>query len=478
MEAASPTASSSGGLGNLTDDQITEIQKRCFRILRQPPQVSSCVFCSRVFSGPNSWEERLEHVGGHMERDRKNGTNCLDISSWKEDDDLRQYLVREGIVEQDQRGNWRIGDGRPRRPTDLQMPSTPAGATSASTSQTPATGAADPESDSSMSKRRRGRPPKRFSDVEHTPRLAPGAALQGLGLPDVRPRLEHPLQPAPPHTPGQAGPSQHPTSEMRGPSLQPRIDSAPATPVSAGLSASHTRLEPYPLQQQAHHQIQPQGHPLQTFQSQSQYAPESSPHQRPQLLPNIMPRTPQASGSAPIAPAPSYHQQGMTPIAPAPAQSHLGFGQMSGAVTVSNGTVNLSQAIQQQLIAAAAIGSTSGPPALAPAPPRAVQSPLGSGLAQSSFPTSSGPMAPFQHQAQPTIAPSPAPDVNMTTHETPPASSTASGVSGLASMATLQQGSQEDGTDRPPSTGEPQMGGNLHDSQNRARTFREVIFER
>ena len=49
MPPASPTMA-----GNqLSDDDIAAIQKRCYRVLRNPPPQSSCVFCSRVFTGRN-----------------------------------------------------------------------------------------------------------------------------------------------------------------------------------------------------------------------------------------------------------------------------------------------------------------------------------------------------------------------------------------------------------------------------------------
>jgi hypothetical protein len=491
-EAGSPTASSTAGLGTLSDDQILDIQKRCFRILRQPPQVSSCVFCSRVFSGPNSWEERLEHVGGHMERDRKNGTNCLDITSWKEDDELRQYLVREGIVEQDQRGNWRIGDGRPRRPLDIQMPSTPGtAAPPRSSSQTPATGAAEQESDTTTG-RRRGRPPKRAFEGEYPSPLGPGTALQAAlqaGMQDARPRPEQlSVQQSPSHTPGQAGPSPHPTSEMRGPSLKPRVDSAPTTPVTSVPLGQHSRLEPYPPQQ---HQSYTQGHAPQT-----QYARESSPSsQRPQLLPNIMPRTPQTAlnqashsnpfsgssqGLAPIAIAPAYHQHGMAPLAPAPSQN-LPLGMMMGP----HGPVNISQALQQQMIAAAAIGPMTsppaGPPALAPAPPRANQSPLG-GLPQSPFGYQPQSQSQSQSHSQgpPPLAPAPVqsfPHSQAPPQEPAPTSPAPAPISTLAAPSLQQQSSKDGPQELPPSTGATPLSENGGDTQNRARTFHEVIFE-
>ncbi|KIW07426.1 uncharacterized protein PV09_02267 [Verruconis gallopava] len=188
-----PGAGPSSNPPNLTEEQITEIQKRCYRQLRAPPDVSSCVFCQRTFSGPNSWEERLEHVGGHLERDRKNGTACLDVSSWRPDPQLRDYLVTEGLVEIDPRGGYRIGDGKPKRPLDIegfagQAPTaqlTPrANLTHEAHSASSVIGKdgapmdVDDSEGSSGKQRRRGRPPKRPSDameVDGPPASTPSA---------------------------------------------------------------------------------------------------------------------------------------------------------------------------------------------------------------------------------------------------------------------------------------------------------------
>ncbi|KAF2402926.1 hypothetical protein EJ06DRAFT_314812 [Trichodelitschia bisporula] len=155
---------------SIPDDQIALIQERCHRRLRYAPESSNCVFCPREFSGANSWEERLEHVGGHLERDRKNGSNCIDVSQWRDDPALRDYLLLEGIIEVDQRGGYRIGDGKPRRPVDIEgfqgQPSVATGGDQVKPDSTPAAPTTEPASEESNGKRRRGRPPKRYTEAE------------------------------------------------------------------------------------------------------------------------------------------------------------------------------------------------------------------------------------------------------------------------------------------------------------------------
>jgi len=56
----------------------------------------------------------MEHVGRHLEKDRKGSIDMLDIKSWNEDKGLEQYLLDEGLIVKEQ-GTWKIGDGKPRR---------------------------------------------------------------------------------------------------------------------------------------------------------------------------------------------------------------------------------------------------------------------------------------------------------------------------------------------------------------------------
>ncbi|CAO2656641.1 Nn.00g054440.m01.CDS01 [Neocucurbitaria sp. VM-36] len=98
----------------VTEDNLQEHQERCFLSLRTPPQQSTCLFCDRTFNGPTSWEERMEHVGRHLEKDRKPGVDMFDVTAWNMDQGLEQYLVDEGLIVK-VKGEWKIGDGKPRR---------------------------------------------------------------------------------------------------------------------------------------------------------------------------------------------------------------------------------------------------------------------------------------------------------------------------------------------------------------------------
>ncbi|KAF2831650.1 hypothetical protein CC86DRAFT_141899 [Ophiobolus disseminans] len=102
---------------SVNEDNLPGHQTRCLQSLRTPPQQSICLFCDRTFEGPLSWEERMEHVGRHLEKDRKGSVDMLDIKAWNRDKDLERYLLNEGLVVEEQ-GVWKIGDGKPRRSAD------------------------------------------------------------------------------------------------------------------------------------------------------------------------------------------------------------------------------------------------------------------------------------------------------------------------------------------------------------------------
>lgn len=101
----------------VTEDNLAEHQTRCFLSLRAPPQQSSCLFCTRDFDGPASWEERMEHVGHHLEKDRKCMVDMLDTTQWHEDQRLEKYLLKEGLIKK-VGDAWQIGEGIPTRPSD------------------------------------------------------------------------------------------------------------------------------------------------------------------------------------------------------------------------------------------------------------------------------------------------------------------------------------------------------------------------
>ena len=90
------------------ENSLEDIRQRCWIYLRDAPSCSTCGFCPPdpntkqdvVFSGPTSWDERMEHVGRHLEKCEKD--------SWeREDKVLRDWLIQEGLLEETDDG-WKI----------------------------------------------------------------------------------------------------------------------------------------------------------------------------------------------------------------------------------------------------------------------------------------------------------------------------------------------------------------------------------
>ncbi|KAF1842679.1 uncharacterized protein K460DRAFT_378008 [Cucurbitaria berberidis CBS 394.84] len=100
----------------VNEENLPGHQTRCFLSLRTPPQQSICLFCNVTFDGPTSWEERMEHVGRHLEKDRKKGLDMFDFAAWNMDQGLERYLLDEGLIVRE-KGEWKIGNGKPRRHT-------------------------------------------------------------------------------------------------------------------------------------------------------------------------------------------------------------------------------------------------------------------------------------------------------------------------------------------------------------------------
>jgi len=86
------------------EKQMEDIRKRCWVDMRKAPEKSRCGFCGQTFvdgaNGPgkkdgsvrSGWEERMEHVGRHFEKDR------LRVEEEEVDEGLREWAIREGVV--------------------------------------------------------------------------------------------------------------------------------------------------------------------------------------------------------------------------------------------------------------------------------------------------------------------------------------------------------------------------------------------
>ncbi|KAL2426984.1 hypothetical protein ABEF95_005912 [Exophiala dermatitidis] len=89
------------------EDSLEEVRNRCWVEKRKPPQRSTCGFCGRVFEGEGSWNERMEHVGGHFSRD------IVEAKEEREDEDLTNWALQEGIIKDGGNGRHVLVDQPP-----------------------------------------------------------------------------------------------------------------------------------------------------------------------------------------------------------------------------------------------------------------------------------------------------------------------------------------------------------------------------
>lgn len=101
------------------EDSLESVRQRCWVEKRKPPQRSTCGFCGRVFEGDGSWNDRMEHVGGHFSRD------VIESKEEREDEDLTNWAMQEGIIKDAGNGRHVLADQPPSTRTPAYLP-TPA----------------------------------------------------------------------------------------------------------------------------------------------------------------------------------------------------------------------------------------------------------------------------------------------------------------------------------------------------------------
>ncbi|KAL6242276.1 hypothetical protein RBB50_010824 [Rhinocladiella similis] len=89
------------------EDSLEDVRSRCWIEKRKPPQRSTCGFCGRVFEGEGSWNERMEHVGGHFSRE------FVEAKEEREDEDLTNWALAENIIKDDGNGRHVLVDQPP-----------------------------------------------------------------------------------------------------------------------------------------------------------------------------------------------------------------------------------------------------------------------------------------------------------------------------------------------------------------------------
>ncbi|KIW26582.1 uncharacterized protein PV07_09665 [Cladophialophora immunda] len=206
------------------EDSLEEVRSRCWMEKRKPPQRSTCGFCGRVFEGEGSWNERMEHVGGHFSRD------IVEAKEEREDEDLTNWALQEGIIKDAGNGRHVLVDQPPTiserpyssRDRDVAMTDAPSSdGVSRDPEHSPSLSASSrrPESESNYPKLDSPREARRLSNTmspNGTPRapsvpllqpapgssvagqsIAPALAAAALGSATVPDSPENKLQPPP-----------------------------------------------------------------------------------------------------------------------------------------------------------------------------------------------------------------------------------------------------------------------------------------
>lgn len=81
---------------------LESIRERCWIKLHDTPPHSVCGFCSRtsqpgergkevVFDGKSAWEDRMEHIGRHLEKGEKDEEEDLSLRDWMIREELLQW---------------------------------------------------------------------------------------------------------------------------------------------------------------------------------------------------------------------------------------------------------------------------------------------------------------------------------------------------------------------------------------------------
>ncbi|KAL2044244.1 hypothetical protein N7G274_002949 [Stereocaulon virgatum] len=95
-----PASSASASEKSAFNDAIETVQARCHVRLRELPTNTICPFCPD-HSTFKKWEDRLEHVGKHLEK------QDIDLTGEIEDVALRNWMIGQGFLERGE-GGWRL----------------------------------------------------------------------------------------------------------------------------------------------------------------------------------------------------------------------------------------------------------------------------------------------------------------------------------------------------------------------------------
>jgi hypothetical protein len=102
------------------DERVKELQSSCLKTRRNPPMRTRCPVreCAVIFEGSNSWDERMEHVGRHLEKTSAaagagaGGSSVpaanKDVIDQESDEFMIEWALAERIIERKPSGGYRF----------------------------------------------------------------------------------------------------------------------------------------------------------------------------------------------------------------------------------------------------------------------------------------------------------------------------------------------------------------------------------
>ncbi|PVH85157.1 hypothetical protein DL98DRAFT_607754 [Cadophora sp. DSE1049] len=94
MHVPLPVKRKKAGTDAVWEDTIKSLQQTCLKIKRQAPTRLACPVCGTIFEGTGCWDDRMEHVGKHLEVQAAG--KC--VVRQGDDGLLLQWALREGIT--------------------------------------------------------------------------------------------------------------------------------------------------------------------------------------------------------------------------------------------------------------------------------------------------------------------------------------------------------------------------------------------
>jgi hypothetical protein len=101
------------------EERVKELQSSCLKTRRHPPVRTRCPVreCAVVFDGPNSWDDRMEHVGRHLEKTSPAAVGAeaanasavnKDIIDQESDEFMIEWALAERIIERKASGGYKF----------------------------------------------------------------------------------------------------------------------------------------------------------------------------------------------------------------------------------------------------------------------------------------------------------------------------------------------------------------------------------